>query len=80
MSTITLELSPEHMQALERAARERGMSISAVIVELIDRIPRLAQAGDIIHDSIFNIRAHDTGAPTDLSENADRYLYGARKR
>ena len=34
---------------------------------------------DIPHDPLYTIKAHETGAPADLSQHADHYLYGARK-
>lgn len=73
MSTLVLELPEKHVQVLERVAHERGTSINEIVVELVDTIfvqddPDAPY--DVTHDPLFTIKAHDSGAPADLSRNA----------
>ena len=78
MSTLTLELSDAQMQTLERLAHRRGMSIDALVREVLADLT-VQSDDDITHDPLYTIKAHETEAPADLSQHADHYLYGARK-
>jgi hypothetical protein len=82
MSTVTLELSEIQLQALKRLAVQRGTSIHTVMLTLIDELtkqPEPPETYDITEDPLYNIVAHETEAPADLSQHADHYLYGALK-
>ncbi len=78
MSTLILELSDTQLHKLERLAQQRGTSINALVREVLDDLTAQSE-DDITHDSLYNIKAHETEAPADLSQHADHYLYGARK-
>jgi len=78
MSTLILELSDTQLHTLERLAQQRGMSLDALVREVLDDLAAQSEY-DITHDPLYNIQAHATGAPADLSQHADHYLYGARK-
>jgi hypothetical protein len=78
MSTLTLELSDTQFQKLERLAQQRGTSLDALVREVLDDLAAQSDY-DITQDSLYNIKAHETGAPADLSQHADHFLYGARK-
>ena len=78
MSTLILELSDAQIQKLERLAQQRGTSIDALVREVLDDLAAQSDY-DIIQDPLYNITAHETEAPADLSQHADHYLYGARK-
>jgi hypothetical protein len=83
MSTLTLELSDAQLQTLERLAQQRGTSIHALMLAIINDFTtqsELHAAYNVTHDPLYNIKSHDTGAPADLSQHADHYLYGATKR
>jgi hypothetical protein len=83
MSTLTLELSDEQLRILERLAQQRGTSIDALMIALIEDLAARSEphdAYDVTQDPLYNITPHDTGAPADLSEHVDHYLYGAKKR
>ncbi len=84
MSTLTLELSDEQLGIiLERMAQQRGTSINDLMIALINDLAARSEshhAYDVTQDPLYNIAPHDTGAPADLSQHADHYLYGARKR
>ncbi|ETW96045.1 MAG: hypothetical protein ETSY1_28170 [Candidatus Entotheonella factor] len=79
MSTLILELPDEQIQKLDHLAQQKGTSINDVLIEIIHNLTSrgdLPGVNDIIQDPIFNIKAHDIDAPTDLSQHVDRYLYG----
>ena len=78
MSTLILELSDVQIQKLERLAQQRGTSIDALVREVLDGLTAQSEY-DITQDPLYNIKAHETEAPADLSQHADYYLYGARK-
>ena len=82
MSTLILELSDAQLQKLERLAQQRGTSIDALIRAVLDTLAAQSESHDhydMTQDALYNIRAHETGAPADLSQHADHYLYGAQK-
>jgi hypothetical protein len=78
MSTLILKLSDAQLHKLERLAQQRGISIDALVHEILDGLAAQSDY-DIPQDPLYNIKAHETGAPADLSQHADHYLYGARK-
>jgi hypothetical protein len=82
MSTLTLELSDEQLRKLEHLAQKRGTSIQALMIAMIDVFAAQSEendAYDVTQDPIYNIKSHDTGAPADLSQHVDDYLYGNRQ-
>jgi hypothetical protein len=80
MRTVVLELPDDQVQKLEREAQRRGKSISDFVGELLSGISADGDTDDVTQDPIYNIKAHDTEAPSDLSQNADHYLYGADRQ
>ncbi len=81
MSTLILELPDEHIQVLQQLAHQRGTSIDMVVAELINSIAVQGnRTGTVDEDPIYNIKAHESEAPIDLSRNVDHYLYGPAKR
>lgn len=78
MSALILELSDVQLHKLESLAQQRGTSIDALVREVLDDLAAQSEY-DITQDPLYNIIAHETGAPSDLSQHADHYLYGARK-
>jgi hypothetical protein len=78
MSTLVLELSDAQLQKLERLAQQRGTSIDALVREVLEDLAAQSEY-DITQDPLYNIKAHETETPADLSQHADHYLYGARK-
>jgi hypothetical protein len=81
MSTLTLELSDEQLRKLEHLAQKRGTSIQALMIAMIDDFAESEEdeVYDVTQDPIYNIKSHDTGAPADLSQHVDDYLYGNRQ-
>jgi len=78
MSTLILELSDIQFHKLERLAQQRGTSIDALVHAVLDDLAAQSES-DITRDPLYTIKTHETGAPADLSQYADHYLYGARK-
>lgn len=76
MRTLILELPNEKVEVLERTARWQRKSVNEVVTELVSSLTAEEDGYDVTQDPIYNIKAHDTGAPTDLSQNVDHYLYG----
>jgi hypothetical protein len=82
MSTLILELSDVQLHKLKRLAQQRGTSIDALVREVLEDLAAQSEADDhydITQDPLYNIKARETGAPADLSQHADHYLYGAPK-
>lgn len=78
MSTLILELSDTQFHTLERLAQQRGASIDALVREVLNDFAAQSEH-DITQDPLYTIKAHETGAPADLSQHADHYLYGVQK-
>lgn len=78
MSTLIVELSDTQLHKLERLAQQRGTSLDALVRAVLDDLATQSDS-DITHDPLYTIKAHETGAPADLSQHVDHYLYGARK-
>jgi hypothetical protein len=78
MSTLILELSDTQLHKLAGLAQLHGTSIDVFVREVLDDLVARSEY-DITQDSLYTIKAHETGAPADLSQHADHYLYGARK-
>ena len=78
MSALIVELSDTQLHKLERLAQQRGTSIDALVREVLDDLATQSEY-DITQDPLYTIKAHETGAPSDLSQHADHYLYEARK-
>ena len=83
MGTLTLELSDEQLRKLEHLAQKRGTSIQALMIAMINDFAIQSEGEDVYdltQDPIYNIQSHETGAPADLSQHADDYLYGDGKQ
>jgi hypothetical protein len=86
MGTLTLELSDEQLQKLERFAQKRGTSIQALMISMINDfaaqieveadvdVDEIDDNYDVTQDPIYNIKSHETGAPADLSLQHDTWL------
>ena len=78
MSVLTINLPDNQVQSLQRIAREGGVSVDALVTELVETMTTHAHAnapGDVTDNSLFNIRAYDSEAPANLSQSVDLYLY-----
>jgi hypothetical protein len=82
MSTLVVELPDEQIDALKQVARQRGITIDTVVAELVSTITvrDVGDEQDVTTDPLYNIAAHTSNAPADLSQNVDHYLYGAASK
>jgi hypothetical protein len=79
VGTLTIELSDAQLRKLEHLAQKRGTSIQALMIAMINDFAAQSEGDDVYdvtQDPIYNIKSHETGAPADLSQHADDYLYG----
>jgi hypothetical protein len=82
MGTLTLELPDEHLRKLEHLAQKRGTSIQALMIAMINDFTAQSEGDDVYdvtQDPMYSIKSHETGAPADLSQHVDDYLYGTRQ-
>ena len=74
---LTIELSVDQYEILQKKASENNTSVSAIIRRLIEEV-RLRPPTEIQKnykkDPLYKRRGSFEG-PADLSENHDRYLY-----
>jgi len=73
MSKLILDLPDKQVAWLERVAQRRGMSIQALVAELIDDVAAENEPEEeytIQDDPLFNIQAHESQAPADLSQKS----------
>lgn len=76
MSILTLNLSDTQLHQLERLVHQRGTSLEALVRQVLEDFTVQSDAS-IENDPLFQMQAHETTAPADLSQHADHYLYGA---
>mgnify|MGYP000853352202 CR=1 FL=1 len=73
MSNITISLDETRYSKLANIANMYGKSMDAVISEIIDDLPE--KNFNYKNDPLYNMEGYESGAPKDLSENIDRYIY-----
>jgi len=76
MAQLILELPDLYYQRLEEEARKAGKAIEGLILDWILQIPENDESYDVNQDPLYNFEGFETSAPSDLSINADKYLYG----
>ena len=76
MTTFTLSLVEADYQRLEKAAKRVGKPVQALICEWIAQLPDVDELFDVTQDPVFQMEGYESQAPTDLSVNLDKYLYG----
>ena len=75
MTVLTIQLTDEDYQRLEKTARDAGKSVQEVIQQWIAELPDETLGFDITQDPIFQLEGYDSGTPDDLAANLDSYLY-----
>lgn len=78
MTDLTIQLAETDYQRLERAAKRAGKAVQTFIHEWIARLPEPEESFDVTQDSVFLMEGYESEAPTDLSVNVDKHLYGER--
>lgn len=77
MTKVTIELQDNEFNRLEKAANRNGKSIKEMMKQLIFQLPDGGDKQlDVTKDPIFQMEGYDSDAPSDLSKNLDKYLYG----
>jgi hypothetical protein len=75
MTVLTIQLTDQDYQRLEKTAREAGKSIEEMVQQLIAELPGDIAELDVIHDPLFLFEGYDSDGPEDLAANHDTYLY-----
>ncbi|MCL4506088.1 MAG: hypothetical protein M1434_09705 [Chloroflexi bacterium] len=75
MTVLTIQLSDEDYQRLEKTAREAGKTVQDVIQDWIAELPETSRQIDLSRDPIYLFEGYDAAAPVDLAENPDAHLY-----
>ncbi|NIU00639.1 MAG: hypothetical protein GWN01_06785 [Nitrosopumilaceae archaeon] len=76
MTKLTIQLKDSDYQKLQRVADNFGKSIQELFLEWIADLPTTAQDYDVTKDPVFQMEGYDSKAPTDFSNNFDKYIYG----
>ena len=80
MPRFILELPDLYYQRLEKEAARLGKAIEGLILEWILQFPETEGKSDFTQDPLYNFEGFESSAPTDLSINADKYLYGEKTK
>jgi len=75
MADLTIELSENEYQRIQRAADTAGKSVKKFIEEWIVQLPSDKELSEVTNDPLFTIEGYDSAAPLDYSLQIDRYLY-----
>ncbi len=78
MTKLSIELKDSEFQRLLKTADKFGKSVQALIHEWINQMPELdkQETYDVTEDPVFLMEGYESNAPSDLSSNLDKYLYG----
>lgn len=78
MYRLQISLDETHYEFLKSEAFITGQSMAAVLRDLLDEIIQKRQQEILNNDPIWQAIgvAQEVDAPTDISANVDRYLYG----
>lgn len=77
MINLTLSIDENKLDKLKQIAKNSDKSIQSVICDLIESLPYLPddENVDLFNDPIYTMEGYDIDAPSDLSKNADKYIY-----
>ena len=76
MAALTIELMDRELHRLEAEANRSGMTVQAVIHELIDQLPEVEEDYDVTQDPLYDFSGYDLKASKKLSQQVDDTLYG----
>ena len=80
MAQLVLELPDLYYHRLEEEANRTGKTIQLLVLDWISHLPEVDEIFDIGQDSLYNFEGFESNAPTDLSINTDKYLYGGNAK
>jgi hypothetical protein len=78
MTKLTIKLKENDFQRLKKAAKLAGKSVQVFIYEWVARLPDNDESFDVTQDPVFKMEGYSSEAPTDLSINLDKYIYGEK--
>lgn len=76
MTTLSIQIMDADYKRLSQAAKRSGKTIPALIYEWIAKLPEIEESYDVTQDPVFQMEGYDSDAPSDLSINLDKYVYG----
>ena len=76
MTTLSIQLMDTDYKRLKKAAEKSGKSVQALIYEWIAKLPEIEESYDVTQDPVFQMKGYSSNAPSDLSVNLDKYIYG----
>ena len=77
MTVLTIQLSDQDYQRLQKTARDAGKSVQEVIQDWIAELPDEKATFDITQDPLYQFEGYDSDALEDLASDLDSYLYRA---
>jgi len=78
MTTLSIQLVDTDYKRLKKAAEKSDKSIQALIYEWIAKLPEIEDTYDVTQDPVFQMDGYNSDAPSDLSVNLDKYIYGEK--
>ena len=74
MERTQVSLTSEQMAGLRRRARERDMSIAALLREAVDNLLLAEQRDDAVELALSAIGGYRSSTPDNVAEDHDRFL------
>jgi len=78
MTELTISLVESDYLRLEHIASIEGKSIQELVQNWVDKMLDIAEPFDVTQDPIFLMEGYESDSPSDLSINADKYVYGEK--
>lgn len=76
MTNLTIQMIDIDYKRLLKAAEQVNKSVQAFINEWISTLPEVDESFDVTQDPVFQMEGYESDAPSDLSINIDKYIYG----
>lgn len=82
MPTLTIKISPDYHELLERKAVREGTTIEAFLVQHVERLVSEGrfEESSMARDPIYGTRPVHESRVGDLSTQHDAYLYGTPRK
>jgi hypothetical protein len=79
MTELTISLVESDYIRLEHIAKIEGKSIQGLVQNWVDKMLDITEPFDVTQDPIFLMEGYESDSPSDLSINADKYIYGEKR-
>lgn len=76
MTQLIVQLTDKDYQKLKKAAKKSGKPVEMFAQEVLAKLEAAEQPSKFTKDVFYNFEGFDSEAPSDLSLNVDKYLYG----